>query len=622
LGVIPGPHSPKHINSFLHPFVEECIQGVIGIPTYHSQRATMFDLRFYPINGIFDGPAMSKANGCKDSGAILPCHECPIEGIRDRSKKGSPYYLPHQRPDDDESQTDDLLANLKTHEYYIDAWRKLSEAETVKEAEEIQREYGIVCIPALGILPSMDIVMSFPFGFMHLLFENNAPGLVQHWKGTYKKISSPDDEYALDEETWEDIGKETADAARTIPALMARATPDIWTQSCRYTAESWAFWITWQAPYVMKDRLPGPHYQHLLLFGKIIKLATSLEITPEMLEELDQSVREWHATYEELYYRYDMDRISACPLNVHAMIHISNDTRHAGPLSRIWEYVTERFMGQISRSIKSRRYPFAQLSETVKKREQMKLVIAKYGLENELIFGAERRDWFKLSGQEMMFPEINGTTVLKSPTQADFAWPADHQMQVAIYFKQALQLRASAQRIKKELPSEVFRWGKFRVLGEKGVVSSEWAQGRLSSDMRRDSSFVRVELLADSNAHDASLPDVPQQQVYYGQLLYVVHVSLKKDSLPGVTKEEPAILGIVQWCEGAVGDASLSTVWYKKMGVIQAVNIATIQCVVGRQPVGNRWGIIDLNYGCASTTFVDPQGEGDAGDDGNGFDND
>lgn len=87
-----------------------------------------------------------------------------------------------------------------------------------------------------------------------------------------------------------------------------------------------------------------------------------------------------------------MDRILACPLNVHAMIHIANDTRHAGPLLCIWEYVTKRFMGQISRGIRSRRYPFAQLSENVKKREQMKLVIAKYGLENELAFRAERRD--------------------------------------------------------------------------------------------------------------------------------------------------------------------------------------------------------------------------------------
>jgi hypothetical protein len=41
------------------------------------------------------------------------------------------------------------------------------------------------------------------------------------------------------------------------------------------------------------------------------------------------------------------------------------------------------------------------------------------------------------------------------------------------------------------------------------------------------------------------------------------------------------------------------------MGNTIAVNISTIQCGVGRIKVGKRWGILDLNYGCASTTFRD-----------------
>jgi hypothetical protein len=35
LGIIPGPHSPKHVNSFLHPFFDECRKGAIGILTFH-----------------------------------------------------------------------------------------------------------------------------------------------------------------------------------------------------------------------------------------------------------------------------------------------------------------------------------------------------------------------------------------------------------------------------------------------------------------------------------------------------------------------------------------------------------------------------------------------------------
>jgi hypothetical protein len=40
-----------------------------------------------------------------------------------------------------------------------------------------------------------------------------------------------------------------------------------------------------------------------------------------------------------------------------------------------------------------------------------------------------------------------------------------------------------------------------------------------------------------------------------------------------------------------------------------AVNILTTQCAVGRIKIGQRWGILDLNYGCASTMFMDDKGD-------------
>ena len=49
-------------------------------------------------------------------------------------------------------------------------------------------------------------------------------------------------------------------------------------------------------------------------------------------------------------------------------------------------------------------------------------------------------------------------------------------------------------------------------------------------------------------------------------------------------------------------------VWYKDMGNMIAVNISTIQCGVGRVKVGDKWGILDLNYACANTTFLDDDG--------------
>lgn len=102
-----------------------------------------------------------------------------------------------------------------------------------------------------------------------------------------------------------------------------------------------------------------------------------------------------------------MGRISTCPLTIHALIHLAGTTRHAGPLSRIWEYVTERFMGKIARNVTSRQYPFSQIAESVKKQEQLKTIAIKFGLEEELFQANERRDWSVLGQQETMALEIS-----------------------------------------------------------------------------------------------------------------------------------------------------------------------------------------------------------------------
>jgi hypothetical protein len=131
--------------------------------------------------------------------------------------------------------------------------------------------------------------------------------------------------------------------------------------------------------------------------------------------------------------------------------------------------------------------------------------------------------------------------------------------------------------------------------------------------------MLQVELLVDRNMDDPTLPDVPELVVLYGQLLYIAHVTLPKNRKLKVEEDCEALLGMVRFCKDARGDASLRPVWYTEMGVLQAVNISTIQCAVGRVRVAGtpkRWGILDVNYGCASTTFLeDDDDAADASDD-------
>ncbi|PVF91126.1 hypothetical protein CPB86DRAFT_720040 [Serendipita vermifera] len=453
---------------------------------------------------------------------------------------------------------------------------------------------------------------------MHQLFENACPNMVLHWKGVFKDLPS-DEPYVIKEDVWKMIGSESFESARTTPASMVRLMGNVWEAAGKFTAEHWGFWMTWLAPYLFEGRLPQQHYEHLCLFSHIIKTATSLELTEQQIQELENDLKKWHTDYERLYYRFTASRLSACPLTIHALIHIAHDTRNAGPLSRLWEFVTERTMGTIARSVKSRRLPFSQLAETVKVREQMKTIAIRYNLPRELSIKRTRRDWSSLSGTECMFPEINkyhpspnscsppadDTTVLMSPRQDEFAWEEYHRKLVAAYFKQELGLTSTIPTIMKEVPKKVTRWGKFRVFGESQIIRCKWAGDRLSQDQVRDASFVRVELLVDRYAHMREREPEFERQVFYGQLLYVVHVTYPRLRGPPTS----VLLGIVQWCKDTEGDATHERVWYSEMGLHQAINIATVQCVVGRVKVGRRWGILDLSFGCARTTFLEDEEE-------------
>jgi hypothetical protein len=301
LGVIPGPREPKHLNSFLHPLYIECVMGAQGVPTWISEGSELrrFDLHFYLIFGSGDIKALQKVRCTKGPNAISPCHACPIKGIRDPNRRNvTTHYVPHTRPGHTSSQVNHLLQNPRTHEEYLKYYEELEDAPSKKEEEKIAKETGISGIPILSMLPSFDIVHSLAYGFMHQFFLNLFPNLCRLWQGNFKHIDVSDMPYRIPDSAWSDIGKLSKEATRTIPAQMVRNLPDIFIDRGSYNAESWGFWMVWIAPYLLKNHLPPTYYEHLCLLVDIVKDATALEITTDMLKRIHNNMLKWHSQYE------------------------------------------------------------------------------------------------------------------------------------------------------------------------------------------------------------------------------------------------------------------------------------------------------------------------------------
>lgn len=81
-----------------------------------------------------------------------------------------------------------------------------------------------------------------------------------------------------------------------------------------------------------------------------------------------------------LYYQYDVDRLPACPLTVHALLHTVDDIEMNGPHPCNWSFLIERYCGSLLPAIKSRKLPFVALSMRVLQTSQLNDIKNRYGL--------------------------------------------------------------------------------------------------------------------------------------------------------------------------------------------------------------------------------------------------
>jgi len=71
-------------------------------------------------------------------------------------------------------------------------------------------------------------------------------------------------------------------------------------------------------------------------------------------------------------------------LPVHALLHIADDIRRAGPVWCYWAFAMERYCGLLAASTKSRRKPFISLSRRICDIAQLNQIKIKYDFRDEL----------------------------------------------------------------------------------------------------------------------------------------------------------------------------------------------------------------------------------------------
>ena len=208
----------------------------------------LFLLHAYLILTFGDIPTMALIMCMKRQNGISPCQICNIEGVHFSSHMN---YVPLQRdriPGATPHQYISSNLSIRTHEELMIQAFNIEMAPDNSTHEWLTKEHGIKGIPVLSSISSIGFPSSFPFNFMHLIWGNLTPNLIEFWTGEFKELDQQDEGYFIKPHIWNEIGAAIAACKATVPAAFGAPVSNIAMKWSQMSTEMYANWMLYIAP--------------------------------------------------------------------------------------------------------------------------------------------------------------------------------------------------------------------------------------------------------------------------------------------------------------------------------------------------------------------------------------
>jgi len=284
--------------------MRELLELVAGVSAYDALSSSIFTLHAYVIAGFGDIPAVSMLMHMKGHNGLCPCQMCKIQGIGILGSRNKTLYVllsrhmgNHHTPTDVVEYDPERLP-LCLHDSFMAQAKSVEAAPTGMQREELAKVYGIKGVPLLSALGSLRFPQSFPFDFMHLIWENLIPNLVLFWSGNYKGMDKGQP-YVLHPNIWQAIGATSAEATKLIPLSFGASIPDPVKDCLYFMSSTWSMWSLFITPTVLQGRFPKDcYYNHFCSLVRILNLCLQFEISKEDINEIELGIRKWVVDYE------------------------------------------------------------------------------------------------------------------------------------------------------------------------------------------------------------------------------------------------------------------------------------------------------------------------------------
>ncbi|KAL5633925.1 hypothetical protein ACGC1H_005949 [Rhizoctonia solani] len=297
-GVIPGPHSPKDLNSFLQPLIDELVELARGVEAVDVVNEEIFALRAHILSAFGDLPAMAKLMEFIGHNGRFPCRLCKIMSIPGRTAKNATHlYCPLHRSDD--TGLDPYNLPLRTHEECLNEGYNVLKAPNDTARADLATECGIKGVTLLAQLSSVRIPDSFPVEAMHLVWINLIPQLADLWCKKFNELDAGFENYLINPLVWNAMGGMCSDSSRTTPSSFGCSIPHFKNRS-HFTAESWSRWATHAAPNLLRRRFTeSRYYIHFVRLVNLMNKCTDYTIDRSELPAIRQGFIEWVEDFEQ-----------------------------------------------------------------------------------------------------------------------------------------------------------------------------------------------------------------------------------------------------------------------------------------------------------------------------------
>ncbi|EPS98274.1 hypothetical protein FOMPIDRAFT_1126871 [Fomitopsis schrenkii] len=435
---------------------------------------------------------------------------------------------------------------------------------------------------------------------MHLIWENTIKNLVLHWTGDFKGLSDGREEYELGSEVWKAVGQATAAAGRTIPAAFGGSPPNPEKDKSACTADSWSLWTLYIGPVLLARRFKKrKYYDHFVALVKLLNLCLQFEMSDDDIEEVRVGFIDWVQAYEKIYYQHDPARVSTCPVTIHALLHISDYIKAAGPVWASWAFPMERFCGYLQPTIRSRRFPYANIDRHILAVARLDHIKKVYSAEESLALTRRRVD---------QGTEISGYTTCKFLRPCTPTRTRDIAVLESVIGALATRFNRSAAVIRSALPTHAELWHRIKILPDGDVIHADGSY-KARRDTR-DATFVRYDTIVDKNARFPRRPVVNELRSFFGQLRYIIVLHFPICQSLGLQEPTPIALAAIRSCPIIKSHKDLDIHYYGKEGAIDVLDLMCVQCVVGRVKDGHGWAIIDRSGSLSRAIYAPREEEG------------